>query len=364
MIKTEFTELVGTKHPIIQAGMGPYSTNMLARAVAKAGGLGTISGVGMAIGIPGIEQVLPGMAAEVFGKGTPEERMRAALEVAKEDTKGSKGVLAINVPVSAEFLQAAKRLITSAVDARKEDPEIEERFRVIITSAGNPTPWGEVIKKSGAIWAHVCPSVYHAKKAEKAGADFVIASGHEGGMHISWDPVHSMVLLPAVCEAVKVPVVGAGGYCDGKSLVAALSLGGCGIQMGTRMIATQESDFVDMWKEYIVECGDRDSIATRAMFGPGRYLKSDASMNIARATIEQCPQMFLGEPVPMLKGKALTVELKGFEGLLTGDKQKSVFAGGEVAGRIWAIPTVKELIDEIMNEAEEIIQKRLPGTMT
>ncbi|MDY6964547.1 MAG: nitronate monooxygenase [Halobacteriota archaeon] len=359
MIKTEFTELVGTKYPIIQAGMGPYSTNMLARAVANAGSLGTISGVGMAIGIPGIEQVLPGMAAEVFGKGTPEERMKAALRIAKEDIKGSDGVLAINCPVSAEFIQAAKRLITAALDAREEDSELEERFKVIITSAGNPTPWGEVITKSGAIWGHVCPSVYHAKKAEKAGADFVIASGHEGGMHISWEPVHSMVLLPAVVEAVNIPVVGAGGYCDGKSLVAALSLGGCGIQMGTRMIATQESDFVQMWKEYIVECGDRDSIATRAMFGPGRYLKSEASMDIARATIEQCPEMFLGEPVPMLRGKALQVELKGFEGLLTGDKQKSVFAGGEVAGRIWAIPTVKDLIDGIMSEAESIISKRL-----
>ena len=89
------------------------------------------------------------------------------------------------------------------------------------------------------------------KKAEEAGVDLVIASGHEAGMHIAWEPVHTMVLLPAVVQAVTVPVVGAGGFCDGATLAAALALGAHGIQMGTRFIATRESDFTQMHKEYI-----------------------------------------------------------------------------------------------------------------
>lgn len=358
MIKTEFTELVGIKHPIIQAGMGPYSTNLLASAVAKSGGLGNISLVGMAGGMAAA--VVPESARDIFGSGDPAQTVVAALQRARDDTKGSSGAIGVNCPVSEEFIPAAKKLITAALNARKEDPELAERFRVIITSAGNPTPWSEIKKSEGILWFHVAPSVYHAKKVEKAGADLVIASGHEGGMHTSWQPVHSMVLLPAVCEAVKIPVAGAGGYCDGKSLAAALSLGGCAIQMGTRMIATRDSDFMQIWKEYIVKSGDRDSQVTRALFGPGRFLKSKASMDLARATIETHPEMFLGEPVPMLKGKAAITEMQGFAGLLEGNEEKAVFPGGEVAGRIWSIPTVKELVDGIMGEAEEIIKKRLP----
>lgn len=348
MIRTELSGMLGIKHPIIQAGMGPYSTNLLAAAAANAGALGIISSIGMAAGIPQIQ--------EFFGKGTPYEIMKGTIHRVKEDTRESKGIFGVNIPVAAEFVSSAKLLLQAAVDAREEDPEVRERLRVIITSAGDPVPWAETIKPSGVKWFHVVPSVRHAKRGEQAGVDIIIASGHEGGGHIAWEPVHSMVLLPAVVNAVSTPVVGAGGFCDGATLVAALALGAVGIQMGTRFIATQESDFLQMWKDDILRAGERDTLVARGLFGPMRFLKSETSMKIAEATIEKLPRMFLGEPVGLVD-EVTNLELQGFADLFTGAGRKAVMLSGQVAGRINDLPTVKELVEGIVREAEEIILK-------
>lgn len=357
MIRTKFCDMVGVKYPIIQAGMGPYSTNKLAVAVANAGALGIISGVGMAAGY--LSGVVPDVAKKVFGPGTPYEIMKRTISGVKEGTRDGRGIFGINSPVSQEFLPIAKMLISAAVDARKEDSEVEKRLRVIITSAGNPKPWAEPIKKSGVIWIHVAPSVYHAQKADEAGADIIVASGHEGGAHISWEPVHSMVLLPAVVDAVKKPVVGAGGFCDGKSLAAALALGAVGIQMGTRFIATQDSDFVQIWKEKIVEMGERETLVARGLFGPMRFVKNKPAIKIGETTIRKLPRMFLNEPVGIDK-EMMSVEMEGLKGLLEKDKENAVMCAGEVAGRINNLPTVKELVEKIVKEAEEIV-RGMPG---
>lgn len=355
MIRTELCDLLGVKYPIIQAGMGPYSTNYLSTAAANAGAVGTISTIGMAAGLG--QMIAPPEAQEVFkefGRG-PRAILQGTIKMVKEKTRESDGVFAVNIPVSEEFIGSARTFMNATVDMRKEDFECEERLKLIITSAGNPAPWARQIKKSGAVWAHVVPSVYHAKKAEKAGADIIIASGQEGGAHIAWEPVHSMVLLPAVAKAVNGIIVGAGGFCDGATLVAALSLGAAGVQMGTRFIATQDSDFVQMWKKKITEVDERDTLVARGLFGPMRFIKSEASMEIGETTIAKLPRMFLGEPVGIV-GEVAQCEMKGFGGLLTGDESTALMLGGEVAGRIESIPTVKELIETIMNEAEEIIK--------
>jgi len=357
MLKTKLTELVGLKYPIIQAGMGPYSTNQLATATANAGGLGIISGVGMGAGT--LSGIVPDEAKKVFGEGTPYQIMQNVIKRVRDDTKNSRGIFGINCPVSEEFMLVARQLIPATIDMRNNDSECKERLRVIITSAGNPKPWAEPIKKSGAIWIHVVPSVYHAQKAEQAGADMVVASGHEGGAHISWEPVHSMVLLPAVVDAIKKPVVGAGGFCDGKGLAAALALGAAGIQMGTRFIATQESDFVQMWKDLIVKIGERETLVARGVFGPMRFIKSPSSMKIGEATIRKLPRMFLNEPVG-LDSEIVKLELEGFKGIVTHDKDQAVMLAGEVAGRIKDLPTVKELVERTAEEAEDII-KNLPS---
>ena len=351
MIKTELCELLGIDHPIIQAGMGPFQTNKLAQVVANAGALGIISTSGIVAMSLGID--LGPLAPE---KGDPSEVLKKIIYQTREATKEKEGVFGINVMVSAEMMEPARELIGAAIDARN-DQDVGKGLKVIITSAGDPLPWTDVIKPSGFKWFHVVPSVRAAKRCEKAGVDMVIASGHEAGGHTAWEPVHSMVLIPAVVKAVKTPVVAAGGFMDGATLAAALALGAVGVQMGTRFIATKEADFVPMWKDRVLKSGERDTIVARGFVGPLRYLRNEASTELAKLTIGKIPNLFLGQPDVTLDPDLFMTELRGHEALLGDDEEKALFYGGEVAGRINDIPSVKELIERIVNEAEEIMRK-------
>jgi len=354
MIRTELTEMLGIKHPIIQAGMGPYSTNSLAAAAANAGALGLLSTSGLAMGM-----MIPQLLERLTGgeTGTMYDLMKKLLHRIKEETRDSKGIFGINCMVSAEMLEHAKGTMQAVIDARNEDPEMGERLKVIVTSAGDPLPWTETIKPSGVKWFHVIPSVRHAQRAERAGVDAIIASGHEGGMHIAWEPVHTMVLLPAVAKAVKTPVIGTGGFSDGATLAAALALGAVGVQMGTRFIATRESEFMQMHKDHILKSGERDTIVARGMVGPGRYLKNEASMELTEVTVKKAPGLFLGKPDDLtnIDPELMSKEMEGFTALFSENTEKALLPGGEVAGRIDDLPTVKELIERIIKEAEEII---------
>jgi NAD(P)H-dependent flavin oxidoreductase YrpB (nitropropane dioxygenase family) len=164
-----------------------------------------------------------------------------------------------------------------------------------------------------------------------------------------------MVLLPAVAKAVNTPVIGAGGFCDGATLVAALALGACGVQMGTRFIATQESDFVRIWKNRVLKSGERDTLAARGFVGPLRYLKNQASIALTELTLKKTPRLYLGEPDMSLDPDIREVERRGMNNLNGDDDEAALFFGGEVAGRVEDVPTVKELVERIVEEAEEII---------
>jgi enoyl-[acyl-carrier protein] reductase II len=212
-----------------------------------------------------------------------------------------------------------------------------------------------VLKDEGFVWAHVVPSVYHAKKAEDAGADVIVASGHEGGAHVSWDPVHSMVLVPAVAKAVKTPVVGAGGFCDGLTLAAALCLGAVGMQMGTRFIATKESDFEPMWKQAILEREERHTLVGRGLFGPMRFIRNRRAEEIVEQTLEDLPNFFLGEPLDSNE-KILELERTGFVDLMDEKEETALMFGGEVVGRIGNLPSTAELIESIISEASEVLE--------
>ena len=350
MIKTELCDMLGIKYPIIQAGMGPWATNSLAIATANAGALGIISTIGIGYGI--VQTAAPKELRDTFGEGTAYEVLRRIIEYVRDGTRESKGIIGLNIPLAQEFGMVLDELFKAAVDAREEDSEIEERMRVIITSAGNPRPWADIIKRTGVKWFHVAPSVYHAKKAESAGADAVIASGHEGGGHVAFDPIHTMVLLPAVVKAVDKPVIGTGGFCDGRTFAAALSLGAVGIQMGTRFINTKESDFVQMWQDYILKSEMRDTVTGISVFGPARYLKNAYSLKVTEMMAEGYDAKY---------GDGVALEMDGISKSLEGkDQENSCLFGGEVAGRIDDIPTVKEFLERVTKDAEEVI-RRLPG---
>jgi enoyl-[acyl-carrier protein] reductase II len=263
--------------------------------------------------------------------------------------------------VSAEMREAALTLIDKAIQVREENPDIKKHFKVIFTSAGDPLGLGEKIKGAGFIWMHVVPSVKGAMRCKKAGVDVIVASGHEGGFHTAWEPVHSMVLLPAVVEEVSdanTLVCGAGGFGDGKTLAAALVMGADGAQMGTRFLATQESDFHQIWKEQVVAAEDRGTLVARGFVGPARWLKTPRSVEHAANSLKGSPGVFLGAPddYTTVDPKLIAYEIESIKATFEGDREKAMMAGGEVAQRIKDMPKVADMVEQIMKETEEILR--------
>ena len=362
MIKSRLCELLGTKYPIIQAGMGPFSNNNLCVAAANAGVLGLLSTSGL---FNKDDQPWIYNAFVETAEANREDDMATVLEKLLKRTyrlvKDKGGVFGINVMVSAELKQHSLVMIDTAIRVREENPEIKKHFKVIFTSAGDPVGWKEKIKGAGFTWMHVVPSVKGAQRCKKAGVDVIVASGHEGGFHTSWEPVHSMILLPAVVEAVsdeKTLVCGAGGYCDGKTLAAALVLGADGVQMGTRFLATQESDFHQIWKEGVVAAGDRGTIVARGFVGPARWLKTPRSDEHAKNTLQKSPGVFLGTPddYTTIDMSLINFEVESIKAVYEGDKTKAMMAAGEAAQRINDMPKVNDLVQTIAKEAEAILR--------
>jgi enoyl-[acyl-carrier protein] reductase II len=368
MIRTKFHDIFQTKFPIIQAGMGPYDTTKLAGAVAKAGGVGLISTVGMgSLEMPGIGQF---RYSAIFGEATPEELLTRSINhvmVAIKEAPWAR--FGVNIPVSEEFIPTATRLIRSLISRVKSDPGVREKMRVIVTSAGDPLPWSKApgakkLAESNAIkneipeivWVHVVPSVRGALHAVEAGVDVIVASGREGGAHCSWRDTSSMVLVPEVVKCVApTPVVAAGGFADGVSLAAALAMGAIGVQMGTRFIATEESDFEQAWKELVVKSTEEDALVARGFFGPMRFLRNSRALKLVDATIRGSPDLYKGNPCGSTQ-EILDLEIGGLANLFQGKIDETPVLGGIVAGRIHDIPTVQELCDSIMKEAEATIR--------
>ncbi len=362
MIKSRFCDLVGTKYPIIQAGMGPFSNNNLCVASANAGVLGLLSTGGL------FDKEEQPWIYEDFIKtadSTMEDDIPTVMEnVLKRTyrlTKDKGGIFGINVMVSAELVEYSKIVIETAIKVCEENPDIKNHFKVIFTSAGDPLPWKDVIKPNGFIWMHVVPSVKGALRCKKAGVDVIVASGHEGGFHTSWEPVHSMTLLPDVVNAVSdgnTLVMGAGGFCDGKTLAAAFALGADGAQMGTRFLATQESDFHQIWKEGVVEAGDRGTLVARGFVGPARWVKTPRSIEHQMNTLKKSPGVFLGTPddYSTMDMSLIDYEIDSIRAVCTGDKSKAMMAAGEAAQRISDMPKVEDMVQEMVKDTEDILR--------
>jgi len=361
MIKTELCDMLEIKYPIIQAGMGPLSTNEICIAAANTGILGLISSSGLFSSMYGpqmYEVLTKSVGADPDIDQT--DLLREIYYKVQRETKESGGIFGTNVMVSAELRGGAEEYIKTMLEVREADSDMEKRLKVIVTSAGDPLPWSETIKPTGLTWFHVVPSVRAARRCEKAGCDGIIASGHEAGFHTAWDPVHTMTLLPAVAESVKTPVIGAGGFCDGKTFVAALALGAVGVQMGTRFLATKESSpgFPDLWRDTVIKTGDMGTIVARGMVGPARYMKTRASLILAELTAERTPGLYIGKADDIFSTdpEIMDAELEGFPATYAGDEEKGLAAAGECAQRVNDVPTVKELVERIMKEAEDTIR--------
>ena len=321
-MKTRITELFGIAHPIIQGGMHFVGLAELASAVSNAGGLGMITGLTLR---------------------TPELLSK---EIARCRTMTDKPF-----GVNLTFLPT----VTSPDYPGYIRAIIEGGVKAVETAGNNPQKWMPMLHDAGIKVIHKCTSVRHALKAEAIGCDAVSVDGFECGGHPGEDDVPNFILLPRAAEALKIPFVASGGMADGRSLVAALALGADGMNMGTRFIATKEAPVHDNVKQAIVAASELDTrLVMRSLRNTERVLHSAATDRLL------AKEAALGAK---LKFEDILEEVAGVypRVMQQGDMEAGVWSCGMVAGLIHDIPSVQELMDRIMREAEQIVRQRLGG---
>lgn len=323
-MKTRITEMLGIQHPIIQGGMHFVGFAELTAAVSNAGGLGIITGL---------------------TQRSPED---LAKEIAKCRTLTDKpfGVNLTFLPTvsSPDYPGYVQAILDGGV-------------RVVETAGRNPKEHIGKLQEAGVKIIHKCTSVRHALKAEAIGCDAVSVDGFECGGHPGEDDVPNMILLPRAADELKIPFVASGGMADARSLVAALSMGAEGMNMGTRFIATKEAPVHENVKQAIVAASELD---TRLVMRPLRNTERVLTNDAVERLLEK--ERKLGKE---LKFEDIIEEVAGVypKIMLEGDMDAGAWSCGMVAGLINDIPTCKELIDGIMRDAEAIIAKRLSSML-
>ncbi|MEO2035057.1 MAG: nitronate monooxygenase family protein [Planctomycetaceae bacterium] len=325
-MKTRITELFGIERPIIQGGMHNVGYAELAAAVSNAGGLGIIT---------------------ALTQPTPED---LAKEIARCHKMTDKP-FGVNLTILPSF----------------RNPPYDEYMRVIIeggvkiveTAGRNPEPYLPPLKKHGIKVIHKCTSVRHSLKAERIGCDAVSVDGFECGGHPGEDDIPNMILLPRAAEELTVPFVASGGMADARSLVASLAMGADGMNMGTRFIATKEAPVHENVKQALLEA---DELSTRLIMRPMR----NTERVLTNAAVEQV--------LEIEKEKGADIDIEDIRHLVGGAENRKVLQEGKmdaaawscgmVAGLIHDVPTVQELMDRIMTEAELLIRERLTGFLS
>ena len=288
------TRLLGVPYPIVQAPMGWIARAQLASAVSNAGGMGIIeTSSGDLDAIRGEIRKMRALTDKPFG-------VNIALAYVRD-------------PDIVKFV-------------------VDQGVRFVTTSAGDPSRYCAELKEAGLTVFHVVPTLKGALKAVEAGVDGLIVEGGEGGGFKNQRDVASMVLLPLVCSKVDVPVIAAGGFCDGPSMAAAFALGAEGIQMGTRMLSAAESPVHDNWKRAIVDAAETDTVfLNRGGQGPALRALRTARTTRLEATIPE----------------SVRAEFAGVQDLyFGGDMEAAVPLTGQVCGRIEAVETVAEILEK------------------
>ena len=306
MFKTDICDLFGIEYPIIQGGMAHLATVELAAAVSNAGGLGVVGG------------------------GAPEpEWVREQIRLTKQKTDKPFGANIVLVAPKVEEIIAVI---------------LEEKVAVVTIGAGNPGPYISRFKEAGIMVMPVVASVALARRLQRAGADAFVAEGMESGGEVG--QITTIALVPQVVDAVKVPVVAAGGFADGRGLAAALALGAQGIQMGTRFICSEECIAHPNCKKAIIDASDRSTVLSGQSTGyPLRALENKFTREFmdkesTDITIEELFQLGTG---------------KIRQGMIDGDIEGGTLLAGQISGMIKEIKPVKAIIEEMVVEAKTII---------
>ena len=309
MFKTRITEILGIRHPILQGGMAWITGWEMAAAVCKAGGLGTIAAATM----------------------EPQELTESIQKIRRATDRP----FAVNIPLRLPTAQKAVEI------------SLEEKVPVIVSSAGDPMRYADRIKHRGITLFQVVFSVDMVKRCNQSGVDGIIAMGAEGGGNISPAELSTFVLIREVVQETDLPVVAAGGICDGQGLAAALALGAEGIQMGTRFLATSEATVHDSYKQAVLEAIDTDTTMTGRTTGlQFRVRKNMLSEKILEMEREGRPREEID---------ALTIgSLK--KAALEGETNWGSLMMGQVAGLIRDIRPVGEMMDQIVASALDEIR--------
>lgn len=293
------TQLLGIQYPIIQAGMIWTSGWKLAAAVSNSGGLGLI----------GAGSMHPDM-------------LREHIQQCKAATHQPFGV---NLPLLYPEIDSLIQIL------------VEEEVKIVFTSAGNPLAWTPYLKEKGMTVVHVVSSGKFAKKAEAAGCDAVVAEGFEAGGHNGREETTSMVLIPAVCKAVKIPVIAAGGIINGRQMLAAMVLGAEGVQMGTRFVASVEASSHPKFKQKVVETKEGDTQLSLKKLTPVRLIRNAFFEKISQAEAQGASE----EELQALLGKG-----RAKKGMFEGDLEEGELEIGQASALLDQILPAGEIVQE------------------
>jgi NAD(P)H-dependent flavin oxidoreductase YrpB (nitropropane dioxygenase family) len=316
MFKTRVTELFGIKYPIIAGGMHLLSRAELVAAVSNAGGLGIL-------------------ASTTF---ETKEELREEIRKTRSLTNKPFGV---NLNL---FPMMRQRSVEEDIDLF-----IDEGVGIVESSGASPEPYVHRLKEAGVKIIHKVPAVRFAQKAESVGVDAVTIVGFECAGHPGMDDVTSLILVPLTADALKIPVVAGGGFCDARSFVAALALGADGVMMGTRFVATHECIVHPKIKEWMVKAKETDTtLIDRSLGLPMRVIKNKPAekaleMDKRGASLEELLTVISGE--------------LGRKAWIEGDIEAGVVSLGMAVGRIHEIVSVKKAIDDIIEEAQTICKR-------
>ena len=306
-MQTDITKLLGIEYPIIQGGMAWVAEHHLAAAVSEAGGLGLIGGA-----------------------NAPAEVVRNEIREARKLTSKPFGV---NVMLMSPHAEDIAKVV------------VEEGIKVVTTGAGSPEKYMKMWKEAGIVVIPVVASVALARRMERTGADAVVAEGTESGGHIG--EATTMTLVPQVVDAVNIPVIAAGGIADGRGLAAALMLGAKAVQIGTRFVVANESIVHENYKDRVIAAKDIDSAVTGRSHGhPVRSLRNAMTREYTKLEAE-------GKSFEELEYLTLGTLRKA---VMEGDIVNGTVMAGQIAGLINKKQSAKEIIDEIMSEATNLLK--------
>lgn len=302
-MKNRITELFSVRYPIVQAGMIWCSGWELASAVSNAGALGIIGSGSM---YPDI--------------------LKQHIQKCKQATSQP---FAVNVPMLYPDIEQLIDII------------IAEKVKIVFTSAGNPATWTPKLKSAGITVVHVISNVKFALKAQQAGVDAIVAEGFEAGGHNGREETTTFCLIPAVRQAVDIPLIAAGGISSGKSMLAAFALGAEAVQMGSRFVASVESSAHENFKQKVISCNDGDTMLSLKALAPVRLIKNNFYNQVHEAE-QRCASK---EELKTLLGRA-----RAKRGMFEGDMDEGELEIGQVSSVIKEIKPAAEIVQEVWNE--------------